>query len=78
MKARRRRPGPFWAAMAAAEPATGVLTRPSGTHHYHLQVLALDTLLPLAAGANRGQFDRASRGRVIASGETIGLYSAPH
>jgi Raf kinase inhibitor-like YbhB/YbcL family protein len=51
---------------------------PSGTHHYHLQALALDTLLPLVAGADRGEFDRASRGHVIASGETIGLYSAPH
>jgi Raf kinase inhibitor-like YbhB/YbcL family protein len=51
---------------------------PSGTHHYNLRALALDTLLPLAAGADRGQFDRASHGHVIATGETIGLYSTPH
>lgn len=51
---------------------------PSGTHHYHLQVLALDTRLPLAAGADRVAFDQASRGHVIAAGEVVGLYSAPH
>jgi Raf kinase inhibitor-like YbhB/YbcL family protein len=51
---------------------------PSGTHHYHLRVLALDTTVPLAAGADRGQLNLASRGHVIASGEIVGLYSAPH
>jgi Raf kinase inhibitor-like YbhB/YbcL family protein len=51
---------------------------PSGTHHYHLRVLALDTRLPLAAGADRGQFDRASHGHVIATSEVVGIYSAPH
>ena len=51
---------------------------PSGTHHYHLQVLALDMVLPLAAGADRGQFNQVSRGHAIATGEVIGLYSAPH
>ncbi|HEY2481218.1 MAG TPA: YbhB/YbcL family Raf kinase inhibitor-like protein [Caulobacteraceae bacterium] len=74
----------------AAAPAGAVLGRnghggigywgphpPSGTHHYHLQVLALDAALALPAGADRGQFNRASRGHVIASGEVVGLFSAP-
>jgi Raf kinase inhibitor-like YbhB/YbcL family protein len=51
---------------------------PSGTHHYHLRVLALDAVLPLAQGASRAQFSQAVRGHVIASGETVGLSSPPH
>ncbi|HEY1447998.1 MAG TPA: YbhB/YbcL family Raf kinase inhibitor-like protein [Caulobacteraceae bacterium] len=50
---------------------------PSGTHHYHLRVIALDTELPLAPGANRAQFTQASRGHSIASGEIVGLFSPP-
>jgi Raf kinase inhibitor-like YbhB/YbcL family protein len=50
---------------------------PSGTHHYHLEVFALDRPLGLAAGANRDALAAALRGHVIAAGETIGLYSAP-
>jgi Raf kinase inhibitor-like YbhB/YbcL family protein len=51
---------------------------PSGTHHYHLRVMALDTVLSLAQGANRAQFTQASRGHVIASGEVVALFSPPH
>lgn len=50
---------------------------PSGTHHYHLQVMALDTALTLAPGADRAQLARATRGHLIASGEVVGLFSAP-
>jgi Raf kinase inhibitor-like YbhB/YbcL family protein len=75
---------------AAAPPAGAVLGRnghggigywgphpPSGTHHYHLQVIALDRALNLAPGADRAQLAQATRGHVIASGEVIGLFSAP-
>jgi len=50
---------------------------PSGTHHYHLQVMALDTTLALPPGADRAQLAQAMRGHVIASGEVVGLFSAP-
>jgi Raf kinase inhibitor-like YbhB/YbcL family protein len=50
---------------------------PSGTHHYHLRVMALDTALSLDAGADRAQLAQAARGHVIASGEAVGLFSAP-
>ncbi len=50
---------------------------PSGTHHYHLRVMALDTTLTLAPGADRAQLAQATRGHVIASGEVVGLFSAP-
>jgi Raf kinase inhibitor-like YbhB/YbcL family protein len=50
---------------------------PSGTHHYHLEVFALDRPLALAAGASRDDLAAALRGHVVAAGEALGLYSAP-
>ena len=50
---------------------------PAGTHHYHLQVFALDRTLALPAGADRDAVAAAMRGHVIASGEVIGLSSPP-
>jgi Raf kinase inhibitor-like YbhB/YbcL family protein len=50
---------------------------PSGTHHYHLQVFALDTVVALASGADRARLAKAMHGHVIASGEVVGLFSAP-
>ncbi|HEY7901585.1 MAG TPA: YbhB/YbcL family Raf kinase inhibitor-like protein [Caulobacteraceae bacterium] len=50
---------------------------PSGTHHYHLRLYALRGPLALAAGADREALDTAMKGKVLASGEIIGLVSAP-
>ena len=50
---------------------------PSGTHHYHVQVFALDRTLALAAGADRDALAEAMRGHVIAAGEIVGTSSAP-
>jgi Raf kinase inhibitor-like YbhB/YbcL family protein len=50
---------------------------PSGTHHYHLQVLALDETLALATGADRDALASAMQGHVIASGEVVGLAGPP-
>ncbi|HEY5289998.1 MAG TPA: YbhB/YbcL family Raf kinase inhibitor-like protein [Caulobacteraceae bacterium] len=50
---------------------------PSGTHHYHLQVFALDAPLVLTAGADRDALAAAMRGHVLASGEIVGLVTAP-
>ncbi|KGQ18491.1 L-sorbosone dehydrogenase [Lysobacter dokdonensis DS-58] len=43
-------------------------------HHYHFQVLALDTTLDLPIGADRDQLLKAAQGHVIAKGELIGTY----
>ena len=43
-------------------------------HHYHFQVLALDTLLDLPPGADRDQLLAAAKGHVIAKGELVGTY----
>jgi Raf kinase inhibitor-like YbhB/YbcL family protein len=50
---------------------------PSGTHHYYLQIFALDRTLALGAGADRDALAQAMRGHVIAAGEIVGLSSAP-
>jgi Raf kinase inhibitor-like YbhB/YbcL family protein len=50
---------------------------PSGTHRYHLRLFALDAPLSLAAGADRPALAAALRGHVLATGEVVGLASAP-
>lgn len=48
---------------------------PSGTHHYHFELFALDTPLHLEAGASRSQLRTAMRGHVLAEGRLTGLFS---
>ncbi len=47
-----------------------------GPHHYHFQVFALDSALPLGPGANREELVNAMRGHIVASGEVVGVYEA--
>jgi len=44
-------------------------------HHYHFQVLALDTPLDLPPGATRDQLLAAAKGHVIGKGEAVGTYA---
>jgi len=43
-------------------------------HHYHFQVFALSTELPLKAGANKADLLAAMQGYVVAWGELVGTY----
>lgn len=43
-------------------------------HHYHFQLLGLDTVLDLKPGASRDEVLRAAKGHVIGIGETVGTY----
>jgi Raf kinase inhibitor-like YbhB/YbcL family protein len=52
-------------------------TPPKATHHYHLEVLALDTTLTLAAGASRADIATAIQGHVVGTGEVVGLFTGP-
>lgn len=61
--------GPGW---GGPRPPKG-----SGLHHYHFQVFALDTVLELPRMASRDALVAAMKGHVLASGETVGTYSAP-
>jgi Raf kinase inhibitor-like YbhB/YbcL family protein len=55
----------------------GPRTPPKTTHHYHLEVLALDTTLPLMEGATRAEVASAMSGHVVATGEVVGLFTGP-
>lgn len=43
-------------------------------HHYHFQLLALDTMLDLPADAGRDQLLAAAKGHVLAKGELVGTF----
>lgn len=47
---------------------------PSGTHRYFFTLYALDTMLPLAAGATKRQLEEAMRGHVLAQAQLMGTY----
>ncbi|HET6252905.1 MAG TPA: YbhB/YbcL family Raf kinase inhibitor-like protein [Puia sp.] len=47
---------------------------PSGTHHYHFMVYALDTRLELAATAGKAELEKAMQGHILAQGDLVGLY----
>lgn len=56
----------------------GPRPRPAtGTHHYHFQVYALDSALPLPEGVSREQFVEALQGKVLAKGKLVGIYESP-
>lgn len=50
---------------------------PSGVHHYHLRVFALNATLALARDAGGVTLDRAMNGHVLGAGELIATYAAP-
>ena len=48
---------------------------PGGTHRYFFKLYALDTVLDLAAGANKKQVLQAMEGHILAQTEVMGVYS---
>src|ERR1700756_2787384 len=46
---------------------------PSGKHHYHFKVYALDTRLDLPTSTDKTSLLKAMEGHIIAEGELIGL-----
>ncbi len=48
---------------------------PSGTHHYHFKVYALDAVLSLSSGATKEQLLAAMQGHILAQGELVGTFS---
>ena len=48
---------------------------PSGVHHYHFTLSALDTAsLGLQAGATKADVEKAMQGHVLGTAELVGLY----
>ncbi len=48
---------------------------PSGTHHYHFKLYALDIMTSLSSGATKDQLLQAMQGHILAQGELIGTFS---
>jgi Raf kinase inhibitor-like YbhB/YbcL family protein len=48
---------------------------PSGAHHYHFKLYALDTMLDLPAGAHNVEVDIKMKDHVLASAELIAVFS---
>jgi Raf kinase inhibitor-like YbhB/YbcL family protein len=48
---------------------------PSGTHRYFFKLYALDEMLGLSSGADKGELLKAMEGHVLALGELMGTFS---
>jgi Raf kinase inhibitor-like YbhB/YbcL family protein len=48
---------------------------PSGTHHYHFMVYALDNVLHLRKDTDKDALEKAMQGHILASGDLIGLFN---
>jgi Raf kinase inhibitor-like YbhB/YbcL family protein len=49
---------------------------PSGTHHYHFMVYALDTKLALdKTTTGKAELEKAMEGHILAMGDLVGLYA---
>ena len=59
-----------------AQAYLGPHTPPGPKHHYHLQVFALDNVIPQNDTMTYDTLAEAMRGHILASGETIGLAQA--
>jgi len=48
---------------------------PSGTHRYIFKLYALDEMLGLSSGADKGELLKAMEGHILAQGELMGTFS---
>jgi Raf kinase inhibitor-like YbhB/YbcL family protein len=47
---------------------------PSGTHHYHFRVYALDTKLSLDKSTDKAGLEKSMKGHILGEGDLVGLY----
>jgi Raf kinase inhibitor-like YbhB/YbcL family protein len=48
---------------------------PSGTHHYHFLVYALDTKLNLDNSTDKAALEAAMKGHILSQADLMGLYT---
>ncbi len=48
---------------------------PTGTHHYHFKVYALDSRLVLGSGTDKAALEQAMNGHILGEGDLVGLYA---
>jgi Raf kinase inhibitor-like YbhB/YbcL family protein len=58
----------------AGQPGYKGMCPPSGTHHYHFMVYALDTKLSIDPKTDKAALEKSMQGHILAQGELIGLY----
>ena len=59
---------------SAGQPGYAGMCPPSGTHHYHFMVYALDTKLNIDIKTNKAGLEKSMQGHVLAQGDLVGLY----
>jgi Raf kinase inhibitor-like YbhB/YbcL family protein len=47
---------------------------PSGTHHYHFKIYALDIKLPVDKSTDKEMLEKEMAGHIIQEGEMVGMY----
>ena len=47
---------------------------PTGTHHYHFKLYALDKVLDLGTQSNKAELEQAMNGHILETSELVGLY----
>jgi Raf kinase inhibitor-like YbhB/YbcL family protein len=62
-------------ANSSGKPAYMGPCPPSGTHHYHFKLYALDQKLELAAGSDKSTLEKAMAGHIVGQAELIGTYA---
>ncbi|HEX5149876.1 MAG TPA: YbhB/YbcL family Raf kinase inhibitor-like protein [Parafilimonas sp.] len=58
----------------AGVPGYKGMCPPTGTHHYHFMVYALDTRLSIDAKTDKAALEKSMQGHILAEGELVGLY----
>ena len=58
----------------SGQPGYKGMCPPTGTHHYHFIVYALDTMLSLDAKTDKATLEKNMQGHILAQGELVGLY----
>lgn len=61
---------------SAGQTGFAPICPPSGVHHYHFIVMALDNMLDLPPGASAADVEKAATGHVLARGELVGTYGS--
>lgn len=47
---------------------------PSGTHHYHFMIYALDSMLNISKQTGKEGLEKAMKSHILAKGDLVGLY----
>ena len=58
----------------AGQPGYKGMCPPTGTHHYHFMVYALDTKLSIDPKTDKAGLEKSMQGHILAQGELVGLY----